>query len=386
MKIRCLQENAQRALQITSRITPSRTTMPIVQNVLLRAREGTVEIIATNLETTVRMQMHADVEREGDLTIPNRLLNDFVNTLPKEPMVMEQIVGTSVLKIECGNSKANVHGANASLFPPMPEVMEDNTVIITAEEFKKAIGRVAHCAATESGRPVLTGILMELEGDRLTTVGADGFRMAVQRSKLNNPPEKNTKVIVPARTLLEVQRIAGNTNRQVEIRMAEDEKNIRFIVGSEETDMNTVEVTSLLLTGNYPDYGTLIPQDMPNRAVFSLEDLSRSTRRAEIFAKDDNHTIRFQMNRGKGNAGQAVVISEAKDLGNNKATLQADEMKGGSVSIALNGKYVQEALSSINSEKVQLESTSGTAPVKIEIPGDEDYVHVMMPVMTLEDQ
>ena len=383
MKGSCLQETMQRALQITSRVTPNRTTMPIIQNTLIRMIEKNIEITATNLELTVRMQIPADVEREGALTVPNKLLSDFVNMLPKEPVKIEQAEETTVMQVKCGSAKANINGANANLFPPTPEVEENSVVVITAEEFRKAVARVAFCAATDTGRPVLTGVLMQLDGTTLTTVGADGFRLGLQRSNLETPPSEGMSAIVPARTLLEVQRIAGNAERQVEIMIPASGNNIRFLVGSEEPGVTEVEVTSLLLAGNYPDYESLIPRELPNRAVFSLGDLSRTTRRAEIFARDENHTIRFEMSRKHGETGSVVISSEAKDLGDNRAELNVEEMHGTDISIALNAKYIQEALASLDSKQVTLETSTSSNPTKIGIPDDESYVHVMMPIVTL---
>ena len=386
MKGSCLQETMQRALQITSRVTPGRTPMPIIQNTLIRMMEKAVEFTATNLEMTVRMRIPADVEREGALTVPNKLLSDLVHTLPKEPVSMEQTEETAVMRIKCGSAKANINGANADLFPPIPEVEENNAVVITAEEFRKAVARVAFCAATDNGRPVLTGVLLELDGETLTTVGADGFRLGLQRSSLEKPPSENARAIVPARTLLEVQRIAGNAERQVEIMIPESGNIIRFLVGSEEPGVTEVEITSLLVAGNYPAYETLIPQGLPNRAVFSLGDLSRTARRAEIFARDANHTVRFEISRKHGETGNAVISSETKELGDNRAELNVEEMQGSDISIALNGRYIQEALASLDCKQVTLETSNGSSPAKMKIPGDESYVHVMMPIVTLEDK
>ncbi len=388
MKASCLQESMHKVLQITSRVTPGRTTMPILQNTLVRTT-GTgqaIEFTATNQEMTVRMRIAAEVEREGELTAPNKLLTDFIATLPHEPVTIEQVENTFIMRIQCGSAKANVNGTNGELFPPVPETGETNAAVITAEEFRRAVNRVAYCAASHEGRPVLTGVLMELEGDTLTTVGADGFRLGVQRSQLQEPAEKNVSGIVPARTLLEVQRIAGKAEREVTILIPENGKNIRFVVGSEDPSISEVEITSLLLAGTYPAYESLIPQDLPNRAVFSLSDLSQASRRAEIFARDDSHRVRFQMSGGRGGEGTAVITSEAKDLGNNRAEIRMQEMNGNEIALSLNGKYIQETLSNLSSEQVMLETSNSTAPVKMSIPDDDSYVHVMMPIVTLEDQ
>ena len=191
---------------------------------------------------------------------------------------------------------------------------------------------MAFCAAADYGRPVLTGMLVELEEDTITTAAAAGFRMAVQHSRVELNEGGDGRAVVPARTMLEVQRIAGSAERQVEILMPEDGRNIRFLVGHEGMEGTEVEVTSSLLDGVYPDYEALIPRDLPNRAE-----------------------------------------------------LKTGEMSGNGASISLNGKYVQEALNSLNAGEVTLETGSPSSPVRIGMPGDEDYVHVMMPVITLEN-
>ncbi len=129
---------------------------------------------------------------------------DFINTLPSQPVTLERLDENAVMRIKSGQSKANINGADEKLFPPAPEVEQDNVAVITAEEFRKAVGRVAYCAATENGRPVLTGVLMDLDGDTLITVAGDGFRMGMQRTTLETPAERKVQAIVPARTVLEV--------------------------------------------------------------------------------------------------------------------------------------------------------------------------------------
>ena len=387
MKARSLQEHMQHALQMTSRVIPARTTMPIIQNTLMRVIDGTVELTATNLEMTLRIRIPADIEREGSLAVPNRLLSEFFGTLPKGTVEMERPGETTVLRLRCGDTKANINGADANLFPPVPEVEESNTVIMESDEFRKAVVRVAHCAATETNRPALTGILMDLDEDNLTTVGADGFRLAVQRSKLTGPVVQPARAVVPAKTLIEVQRIAGNVGGQVEILIPEGGKTIRFRIGAEGEGNLDIEVTSLLLAGTYPAYQDLVPQDMPNQAVFNLGELSNATRRAEIFARDAQHAVQFEMSRASGERGRALITSKSNQLGDNRAELETEMMRGSAVSITLNGRYVQEALSSLNSKQVTLETGSGSSPAKMTTPDEgDDYVHVMMPIMTLGEQ
>ena len=421
MKAKCLQEVIHRALQITSRVTPGRTSMPILQNTLIQAEGEMLHLVATNLEMTVRMSLPATIEREGSLAVPNQLLGDFISALPRDVVELEQPENTTQMRLTCGLANANINSASASLFPPSPEVGNSISIILTAAEFKKAVGRVAFCTASDNGRPVLTGILLHLEDGQLTTVGADGLRVAIQRTTLETPSETpseiiwespwetswetpwetpletaldtpsgkpsgiNTRVVVPARIMNEVQRIVSNNGEHVEIVIPADEKHIRFRIGSEEPQSSDIEVISQLLVDSYPNYQGLIPEEMPNQAVFALRDLQSAIRRAALFARDDQHTVRFDMSRENGRE-RIIISSESKELGNNRAELPIKDMLGNNIVIAFNNKFIQDALSVLDSRKVRLETNNRTTPVKITIPEEDDYVHVFMPILTLESQ
>ena len=358
--------------------------MPILQNTLIQAEGEMLHLVATNLEMTVRMSLPATIEKEGSLAVPNQLLGDFISALPREVVELEQPENTTQMKLTCGLANANINSASASLFPPSPEVGNSMSATLTAGEFKKAVGRVAFCTASDNGRPVLTGILLHLEDGQLTTVGADGLRVAIQRTTLETPSEINARVVVPARIMNEVQRILSNNGELVEIVIPADEKHVRFWIGSEEPQSTDIEVISQLLVDSYPDYQGLIPEEMPNQAVFILRDLQWAIRPAALFARDDQHTVRFDMSRENGKE-RTIISSESKELGNNRAELPINDMLGSNIVIAFNNKFIQDALSVLDSKKVRLETNNRTTPVKIMIPEEDDYVHVMMPILTLED-
>ena len=509
MKAKCLQEIIHRALQITSRVTPGRTSMPILQNTLIQAQGEMLHLVATNLEMTVRMSLPATIEREGSLAVPNQLLRDFISALPRDVVELEQAENSTQMKLTCGLANANINSASADLFPPCPEVGSSMSITLTAEEFKKAVGRVAFCTASDNGRPVLTGILLHLEDGQLTTVGADGLRVAIQRTTLEKPSETpsetpleilwespwetpwespleipleitseappeipleitsetppeipleitsettpeipleitsettpeipleitsettpeipleitseipleitseipleitseipleisleipletpsgiNTRVVVPAHVMNEVQRIVSNNGEQVEIVIPADKRHVRFRIGSEEPQSTDIEVISQVLVDSYPNYQGLIPEEMPNQAVFILRDLESAIRRAALFAKDNQHTVRFDMSRENGKE-RTIISSESKELGNNRAELPINNMQGSNIVIAFNNKFIQDALSVLGSKKVRLETNNRTTPVKITIPEEDDYVHVFMPILTLESQ
>ena len=380
MKATCPQESIHRALQITSRIAPTRATaMPIIQSTLISVREGMVRMVATDLTITVGMSMPASVEREGELAVPNRLLSEFISTLPHEPVEIEMTDETTMMKLKCGPAKANINSSSANLFPPTPEVEPKARVTMKTEEFRKAVNRVVFCAASEQSRPVLTGILMEIRQDELITAGADGFRMGVQRTALSDQAGGDAKIVVPARSVYEVQRMANNNGDHVEITIPADEKYVRFRIGSEDPQDSDIEVVSTLLVGTFPHYESLIPGEMSNQAEFDLGDLQDAIKRAAIFARDDHRTVRFDIQKEKG-PNRVIISSESKDVGNNRAELPVDRVEGEDISISFNGRFIQEMLSNLNSKTVRMETSQKSEPAKFAIPQEDDYVHVMMPI------
>ena len=389
MKAFCLQEVMSAGLEMTSRVTPARTAMPITQTVLMKAENGMIRMTATNLEMAIRINLPASIEREGALAVPNKLLRGFIEALPREPVHMEQLEDRASLKLVCGCSKARINGQEAELFPPMPEINPATRIIMKAEEFRKAVGRVAFCTANDTGRPVLNGIMMELREGVLTTVGADGFRMGVQRTEMETPPEGNqeARIIVPTRVLLEVQRMSDRRGAAVEILIPEEQNSVRFRVGEDDPQESDIEVTSVLMSGSFPNYGTLIPQDLPNLADFNLNGLSHVTRQAALFAQDPNNTVLFDMGRDEGSEmGRAVISSESKILGNNKAEMMLEAVGGENIRVAFNNRHLQDVLPHLDSKSVRLETASESSAAKIGIPEQDDFVYVVMPIITLESQ
>ena len=385
MKATCLQESMHRTLQITSRVTPARTALPITQNTLIQADGQMLRLTATNLDMTVRMSLPATIEQEGALAVPNKLLSEFVSTLSRDTMEMEQPEGTTMLKLKCGAAKANINSASADLFPPTPEFERNVSITLGVAEFRKAIARVAFCAASDNGRPVLTGVLMDINEDKLVTAGADGFRLGVQHTPGDNASGEGARIVVPARIANEVQRMANNNGDNVEIIVPSNEKYVRFRIGSEEPQSSDIEVTATLLDGSFPNYEALIPDELPNHAVFTVSDLQGAVRRAGLFAKDDHNTVRVEMLKENGK-GRAIISSESKELGNNRAELEIKEIVGTGVEIALNNRFMQDLLGSLGSKDIRLEVQNHTTPAKMVIPLEDDYVHVMMPIVTLDNQ
>lgn len=378
MKLSCLQENLSRGLGIVGRAVASRTTLPITQNVYLATDQSMLKLSATNLEIAMTTWVGAMVEEEGAITVPARLLAEFVNSLPSERIDIELQPGSGVLQLKCGRTEANINGADASEFPPIPTVDEGVAASIETSTLKEAIGRVAFAAATEESRPVLTGVEIKLEEDRFSMAAADGFRLAVHHGNLREPVESEIKVIVPARVLNELNRLLGDQSDPVDIMMTPAKGQVLFRVQGSQT----VETVSQLLQGTFPNYEQLIPQSYQTRAVFDRASLLRAARTAAIFARDGSNIIRMETQPAEnGEApGKVVISARSEEVGDNKDEVEAESLDGAEGKIAFNSRYLLDVLSVLEMDKITIETTSSSSPGVFRPTDSEDYIHVVMPM------
>lgn len=379
MKVSCLQENLSRGLSIVGRAVASRATLPVTQNVLLETDRSMLKLSATNLEIAITTWIGAMIDVEGAITVPARLLSEFVNSLPSDRVDLDVEEDSSILQFVCGRDKARIHGVAASEFPPIPRVVEGVAARVDSQEFKRAIGRVVFAAASEESRPVLTGVQAKLDGDRFTLAAADGFRLAVQHGTLAAAVEEEIGVIIPARTMNELSRLLTDQDDTVEIMMVPARSQIMFKSGG-------VEVVSQLVQGTFPNYEQLIPQKFDTRSTFDSQRLLRVTRSAAIFARDGSNIIRLQMSPRPEDAeeteaaGTATISGRSEEVGENQTALDMMEMEGEEAKIAFNSRYLQEVLSVLERGNVAIETTSSSSPGVFKPTDDENYVHVVMPM------
>ncbi len=360
------------------RAVASRATLPVTQNVLLSIDQSMLKLSATNLEVAITTWTGASVEEEGSVTVPARLLTEFVNSLPNDRIDLGLEAGTSVLKISCARSHASIHGTDASEFPPIPTVDGDVAAQVDPVALKSAVSRVAFAAATEESRPVLTGVEMKLEGDRFSLAAADGFRLAVHHGPLLAPVESEIKVIIPARTLNELNRLLVDQEEPVEIMMTPAKGQVMFRVKGGET----VEVVSQLLQGSFPNYEQLIPDRHDTRAILDLPALLRAVRTASIFARDGSNIIRLQMvpAAADGDSAKVIISARSEEVGDNEDEIDADGIEGDEGKIAFNSRYLLDVLSVLERGKVALETTTSSSPGVLKPIDSEDYIHVVMPM------
>ena len=373
MRLSCLQENLSRGLSVVGRAVATRTTLPITQNVLISTDQSRLKLAATNLEIAISTWIGAQIEEEGSITIPARLLTEFVNSLPAEQIDISSVAQPRGLALKCARFEANMNGAEAEDFPPIPTVESGVIGKVEAQVLRDAITHVAFAAATEDSRPVLTGVKVEIAGDDFTFAAADGFRLAVYKGKLVEPMSEDVSFIIPARAFQEVNRLIGNQEAPVEFTVTPSKSQALF-------RLDNVELVSQLIQGTFPNYSQLIPQSYETKAVVKLEDFLRATRTAAIFARDGSGIVRVQVTGASdGSDGRLSISSRAEEVGDNMGEIDAN-VEGEGSKIAFNSKYLSDVLDVLGQGEVALESTTSSSPGVLRPLNKEGYVHVIMPM------
>ena len=373
MRLSCLQENLSRGLSVVGRAVATRTTLPITQNVLISTDEARLKLAATNLEIAISTWIGAQVEEEGSITVPARLITEFVNSLPSERIDIESTSQPKGLHLQCARFEAHINGQDAEDFPPIPTVETGVIGKIAPQVLKDAITRGAFAAATEDSRPVLTGIKVEIEGDNFVFAAADGFRLAVYKGKLAEPLSEDVNFIIPARSLQEINRLIGSQDAPIEFTVTPSKSQALF-------RLDNVEIVSQLIQGTFPNYSQLIPEGYGTKAVVDLEQFLRATRTASIFARDGSGIVRVQVRTAEnGSSGKLTISSRAEEIGDNEGEIDA-QIEGDDSKIAFNSKYLAEVLDVLGKGEVSLETTTPSSPGVLRPADQEGYVHVVMPM------
>ncbi len=373
MKVTCLHENLARGLGIVGRAVAVRSTLPITANVLIATDHGRIKLAATNLDIALSCWIGGQIEEEGAITVPSRLLTDFVNSLPPEKIELTLAPRAKQVKLVCARNEATIGGMDADDFPPIPAVEDGGTIELDPKLLREAISQVVFSAATDDSRPVLTGIDIVVEGEQLTFAAADGFRLAVRKLQLKKKVGEKQEVIVPARAIAELQRLLQDQEEPVRMTFNANKTQVLFA-------LKDVELVAQLIQGTFPDYSRLIPKEWGSRAVVEVRDFLQETKIASIFARDGSGIVRITFQAGEdGTPGRMMISARAEEIGDNQGELDA-QVDGEEAKIAFNGRYLQDVLQVLDAGRVALETTGTSQPGVIRKVDDDSYVHVVMPM------
>lgn len=374
MRFSVLQENLARGLSIVSRAVENRPTMPVLSNVLLKTEDARLKLVGVNmaLGLGVTCWIGAKVEVEGAVTLPAKTLADLVNNLSQERVDLSLDVATQTMSLRCGATKANIKGIDADEFPPVPEG-SGGDLSIQGKALKEMINQTAFAAATDDQRPVLTGLYTQFHNNTLTIAAADGYRLAVRTTEIEQNFPKAVEMIIPAKSLMEVARVIGDDDT-VLITLP-DKRNIVMF------QTQNVEISSQLLEGKFPDFAQIIPRGYSTSTVMYTSDLLRACQRAEIFARDSAYSGRLYVTppRGPGEPGEVLVVGKSAERGDNEGMLDAS-VEGEPLDISFNIKYLIDVLRVIPDERIVLQSNGSANPGVLRPENRDDFVHVIMPM------
>ncbi len=373
MRLACQQEDLNRGLAAVSRAIPARSTLPITQHVLLEAADDAIVLSATDAETiAITYRIKATIGEAGSITMPSRLLADFVSTLPHDEITMTLAERSRQVSLACARNTASVGGMDPDDFPPIPVVSGGDSITIPAARLRAGIAQTVFSAATDDSRPVLTGVHFGFAGGKLRLAAADGFRLSVHTMEIDSKIER--QAIVPARALNELGRLLGEAGENdVTITFNQAGTQVQFDVGHAKLIAN-------LIQGTFPNYDQLIPATSATRTEVSVSEFTRETRIASIFARDGSGIVRVIATPGEGGSpGRLVITARAEEVGDNEGVIDA-VVNGAEAKIAFNGRYLTDVLGVMDADRVAIETSSPSSPGVLRPVGNDRFVHVVMPM------
>ncbi|HSX07931.1 MAG TPA: DNA polymerase III subunit beta [Candidatus Saccharimonadales bacterium] len=361
MKLQVTQENLNKALGTVARVASTRGTLPVLANVLIKTVSNRLSIAATNLDIAITHYIGAKVSDEGAITVPARLMQDFVGSLPND--VINLKLEDYKLHIATEQYQSAINGVSAEEFPVMPAISEGKSWSIPADTLKKALQQVVLAASSDEARPVLTGVYLHTSDGKLYMAATDSYRLA---EKQLMAMEEDINLLVPVTAMQEVLRIVGDFEGDVVV--TSDDQQVLFQAGD-------VELVARLIDGKYPPYQSLIPSKFATSVTLKRADLLNITKVSSLFARESAGSITINIDE----AAQAVSIrSVASQLGENTAT--ANGTVTGDGNITLNSRYVLDALHVLNGDEVTFCFNGKLEPSVLKDPAAEDYVHIVMPL------
>ena len=372
MKAIVTQQHLAHGLNIVSRAVSPRSTLPVLANVLVATDEGRLRLSATNLELGITCWIPAQIQEEGSVTVPARTLVDLVSTFPPDNVNLSLDIRTQTINLVCNSSVHDIKGIDAQDFPPMPVPDLTDGVELNLADFKEMILQVAFAASVDEARPVLQGVKMEVTEDLITLAATDGFRISVRKQPLANPIKQNFSIIIPARAMSELARVSGDSDKNVTMVVPQGRGQVIF-------HLKDTELVSQLIDGNFPDFRAIVPKSFKTSTVLSTPAFLKACKQAEIIAREGNNVIRLDVIPEESGPGRVEISAQTEETGKSDIKVEAT-IEGSGLLIAFNVKFLREVLDVVRAPNVALETNANNTPGVIHPVGDENFLHVIMPM------
>ncbi len=366
MELSCIREKFYKALTTISRIISIKPSLPILGNVLLKTEKGRLKLAATDLEIGINWWIGAKIEKEGEITVPVKILTDFIGNLTSEKINLS--TKDLTLNIKNETNEANIKGVSSDEFPLIPQLKEEVFISLPFSDITKAIDQVVFATSLDESRPVLSGVLFKFEEDKLKLVATDAARLVEKTISLPSKVSA-TNLVVPKRALMELARIPReNLEEEIEIKINPNQ--IEF-------DFEDLYLISRLIEGEYPNYEQIIPQSAETKVLVNLDEFSRALKIASLFAKEAaGNVIKLQIKGGK--KGEITIFTQASGIGDNTSKISA-EVEGKDLEILFNAKYILDVLNVLDTNEVRLEFNGKLDPALIKPKDKEDFLYIIMP-------
>ena len=361
MKLQVTQENLNKALGTVARVANARGTLPVLANVLIKTVNNRLSIAATNLDIAITQYIGAKVSEEGSITVPARLMQDFVGSLPAGNIELD--LDDFKLHIVTDQYKSVINGVSAEEFPVMPAITEGHTWTVPGNILKKSLQQVVLAASNDEARPVLTGVFVHTHEGVLYLAATDSYRLA---EKALMPNTDAISLLIPVSAMQDLLRIVSDTEE--EVRVTSDDQQVLFQVGD-------IELVARLIEGKYPPYRNLIPSNFATTATLKRSDLLNVTKVSSLFARESAGSITIEVSEV---SQELSIRSIASQLGENNA--KAGAKVEGSGDITLNSRYLLDALHVITGDEVSFCFNGKLDAVVLRDPANDDYMHLIMPL------
>ena len=372
MRFISLQENLKRGLNIVGHVSSKNINLPILNNILIKAENGNIELVSTNLEIGITYQVRGKIEVDGQFTVDSKLINEYVNLLSSgEKVKIEE--KDNELKVECGNYKTKIKGEAAKEFPLIPTLPKQGYYSCKSSELKKALNSVSFAVSNNENRVELSGVLFAFEDNKLSLVATDSYRLAEKEIKINSQGmEGEQKVIVPGKTVQELMRVlnnleAGELINDLELKFYLSENQILFVVDS-------VELISRLINGHYPDYQQIIPVKSQTNVLVEKSEIIRAVKAAALFSKTGINDVTLLFLKNK-----IMVSAFSGASGESQIELEAG-ISGGDNEITINYRYLLDGLNNIEGEMIKLDIVNNSTPCVLKSEKGDDYIYIVMPI------
>jgi len=370
MRVTCVQENLNKALLGSSRIISLKSSLPILDNVLLSTDQGRLKISATDLELGINYWIGAKIEEDGSVAIPSRLITDFVSNI-KEEKISIASSGADV-SIEGEKYNAVIKGIGVEDFPTIPNISKEHVFSISSKTLADAIPQIVLAAAIDNTRPVLSGVLFKFEKNNLKLAATDSYRLAEKTLKISKGTKTVDSFIVPARTILEVGKLIKDAAEKTDVCF--DGNQVLFNFGS-------IHLISRLIDGQYPNYEQIIPSDFESKITVEKNEFHNICKVASLFARESANSIKLSVKPNKSKEGQGVlsITGQGAQIGESVSKIPV-KMDGKEIEISFNAKYILDVLPNIGEKNVEIKFGGKINPGIIKGEGKDDYVYVIMPL------